>query len=89
MREAASVEAFPYRPHPAVHHIGWGNDIRACTCLGEPGPGEELERLIVVHLAVPYSPAVTMARIFAEAEVGHDQHIVREPLLYLALWPFE
>ena len=31
-----------------------------------------------------FSPTVAMARIFAEAEVGHDQHIVREPLLYLA-----
>ncbi len=60
--------------HPAVHHVRRGDHVGARSSVRKRLPGEQLQRRVVVHLAVAHQAAVAVIRVLAEADVGdHEQ----------------
>src|SRR5215216_6493525 len=81
--EALAVQLAPYGRHPAIHHVRGSDDVRPGLGLGGGGPGEELEADVVQDLAgvLLHDPAVTVARVLAQAHVrDHDE--IRYRVLY-------
>ncbi len=66
--------------HPAVHHVGGGDDVGAGLRVGDRLPGQERERQVVVDREVLpgaagprrlEDPAVAVVGVLAHADVGH------------------
>ena len=56
--EPFPVERGPNGPHPAVHHVGWGDTVRARARLRHRLPAQELDRLVIENRAVVRHDAV-------------------------------
>jgi hypothetical protein len=64
---------FSNGPHPAVHHVRRRHDVRAGAGVRERRFRQPLERGVVIHVAVDDVAAVSVAGVFAVADVGDDQ----------------
>ena len=69
------LEHLADRADAAVHHVARRHGVRARLDVARRRAREQLERLVVLHLAVAQHAAVAVARVLAEADVG-DEHEV-------------
>ena len=77
---ALLVELVADRADPAVHHVAGRDHVGAGLGVGDRGLGEQLDRDVVVDLAVADEAAVAVRGVLAEADVG-DHGQVRVGLL--------
>ena len=73
MCEPGRIEGSADRPNPAVHHVRWRDDIGPCPGVGDGLNGEQLERRVVVDVAVPDHAAVPVVGVLAEADVSDEE----------------
>jgi hypothetical protein len=59
----------------AIHHVAGSDQVCAGTSLGDGGAREKLERCVVVYGSLTQDAAVTVAGVFAQAEVGNDDEL--------------
>ena len=59
----------------AVHHVRGRDDVGAGFGMGERHLGQHLQGEVVVDVAVLDDAAVTVAGVFAEADVGDDEQL--------------
>ena len=65
------VEGLPYGGDAPVHHVRGGYHVGPGARVGDGAPGEDRERGVVVHVAVPVEdPAMAVVGVLAEADVG-------------------
>ena len=62
-------------PDAAVHHVARGDHVGAGVGVRDRGLREQLEREVVVDLAVADDAAVPMRGVFAQAHVGDHEEI--------------
>ena len=64
--KAVLVEGFSNRSHPAVHHIGRRHDIGAGPRMRQRFFGEQLQRAVIIDVAVFDHAAVAVVGVFAQ-----------------------
>ena len=63
--------------NPSVHHVARRDDVRSRLDVRDRRAREELEALVVRHLAVDEHAAMAVRGVLAETDVGHE-HELRE-----------
>ena len=86
MAQVVFVERVPDFGHPAVHHVRWRDHVRPCLGVGQRGPGQEIQRGVVVD-GMPFDDAaMAVIGVFAQTDIGND-HQIRQFVLDLADGP--
>ena len=75
LHEAIAVERLADGVDAAIHHVGRRDEIGAGVRVRERGLGDELQRAIVVDLAIDHDAAVSVGGVLAETDVGNDDEI--------------
>ena len=75
MFEPALVEGVADRGDAAIHHVGGRDDVGPGGRVRNRRPHELLDGRIVGDLIVDEDPAVAVIGVFAQADVGDDQHL--------------
>ena len=68
-------QRFADRTDAAVHHVARRDDIRARLDVARSGSREQLERVVVLDLAVPQDAAMPVARVLTQADVGDERQV--------------
>ncbi len=72
---ALLVELVADRPDPAVHHVAGRDRVGAGLGVGDRDFGQQLDRDVVVDLAVADEAAVAVRGVLAEADVGDHREV--------------
>ena len=73
--EACVIERTTYHADSAIHHVARSNDVGPRARVRDRLAYQEVERGVVVHLAVSQDAAVTVIRVLAHADVGDDDEL--------------
>src|SRR6202030_4339672 len=73
--KSVRVEFLPDRAHSAVHHVRWCHDIRSRTSMRQRCGGKPLDARIIRDVALLDYAAMTVARVFAQANIRDDEKI--------------
>ena len=76
-----SIERRSDRTDPPVHHVGGSGDVAARFGLHNRLAAQNVERLVVGHVAVADDAVLSVARIGVEGDIGEKSHVVPECLL--------
>ncbi len=78
LEQARLVEGAADRPDAAVHHVGGRDEVGACLGVRHRHPREQVDRRVVVHIAVRAEHAArAVVRELAEADVRDDRQLGR------------
>src|SRR5439155_8425701 len=77
--ETRVVQPLPDRADAAVHHVARADGVRAGLDMADGRAGDQLERRVVVDVAVADDPAVAVRGVLAKTHVGEEEQ-VRETL---------
>ena len=69
--------------NPAIHHVRGRHHVGPGLGMGKRGPGKHLQGGVVVHHIINEYPAMAMAGIFAQADIGTDRQLWRRVLQLL------
>ena len=75
------VEGRADRGDLTIHHPGRRNDVGARARLADRDASVDLDRRIVRDRVTVEDTAVTVIRVLAQAEIGHDDEVVAELVL--------
>ena len=71
--EAGCVEGLTDSRNPAVHHVGWCDDIRTRPGLRDSRAPQQLKSRVILHFATwGNQSAVTVRSVLAQAGIGDD-----------------
>ena len=77
MGMAGRVQCRTNRSNLAIHHSAWRGEVSACFGLSNSSLPVDLEGRVVVDIATCVEhAAVAVRRVFINAEVGHQHHVV-------------
>ena len=69
------VENLADRRDPPIHHIRGRDHVSAGARVGQRFPGEQLERAVVVDVAIFDNTTMPMVRVLAKADVGNHEQL--------------
>ena len=69
------VKLMANRPNAAVHHVARRDRVCTGVAMGDRDLGQELDRDVVVHLALAHEAAVPMRGIGAQTHVRDDDEL--------------